>query len=574
MDASPMTYSMPGSAFGGPADAPHAGVPLVLLFERDDTLAVPVLSQLRLAGYDVRAARTPVELFDAAQKHTVALIVVDLGNAAASRREFWVALDAQRRGRAIQVLTFRVVTPGIPPETDLDAAPHALADLEVGGPHDMMPLVDAVRQRVPMSAGTAGGGSMPGTMGAAGGMGLRDAPRPGVAPSSPFAHPAAGNPFAAADAPSPFDQPDSSNPFAQTLPPAPSAPWGAPPGNPYAPPYVAPYPPPYDPVLASFGVPAPDHAPPFMPSPAMPSPAMPPGFPPMPGSGQFAACTSQPGMFGPPNDTGFAAPWDLPGSTSQPGGMFGASPPRPTSAPGPAPVLDAWLPPDGAALPTNPQVPAVPPVASSPQRPGGQAAEPRAEGLNGSLHLAHAGEASHFPSGPAYTNEVELDASSARDRDAFSGEWSQAERSTAPAPAWMPPPSDVPPPYPNGNAHDASGGLTLPEERALSTVLVEGSLLSPEQLAVLKDIRRILNGVEVEYKLGELALLFRFLSPDQLLAALLVSRQLITPEQIAALGRIKQEMAASGMNYDLETLLVMFHILSREDLDRLRAELA
>ncbi|MGH2516098.1 MAG: hypothetical protein ACRDHP_10635, partial [Ktedonobacterales bacterium] len=42
--------------------------PLVVLFERDDAIAVPLLSQLRLANYDVRASRTPVELFDILSK--------------------------------------------------------------------------------------------------------------------------------------------------------------------------------------------------------------------------------------------------------------------------------------------------------------------------------------------------------------------------------------------------------------------------------------------------------------------------------------------------------------------------
>jgi hypothetical protein len=78
----------------------------------------------------------------------------------------------------------------------------------------------------------------------------------------------------------------------------------------------------------------------------------------------------------------------------------------------------------------------------------------------------------------------------------------------------------------------------------------------------------------MEFKLGELALLFKFLSPDQLLAALLVSRGLVSPQQIAGLGRVKQELAASGMDYDLEALLGMFHILPADQLNQLRAELA
>jgi hypothetical protein len=110
-------------------------------------------------------------------------------------------------------------------------------------------------------------------------------------------------------------------------------------------------------------------------------------------------------------------------------------------------------------------------------------------------------------------------------------------------------------------------------ERALGSVLVEGALLTEQRLEVLKGIQQMLGSVNMDFKLGELALLFKFLSPDQLLAALLVSRGLVSPQQIAGLGRVKQELSSSGMDYDLETLLQMFHIMPAEQLHRLRAEL-
>jgi hypothetical protein len=119
-----------------------------------------------------------------------------------------------------------------------------------------------------------------------------------------------------------------------------------------------------------------------------------------------------------------------------------------------------------------------------------------------------------------------------------------------------------------------TGPLEGQEERALGTVLVEGALLTPRKLEALQGIRRMLGTIGVKAKLGELALHFHLLSPDQLLAALLVSRRLVTPQQIAGLGRVKQEMAASGMDYDLEALLLMFGILPAEELSQLRAELA
>jgi chaperone required for assembly of F1-ATPase len=112
-----------------------------------------------------------------------------------------------------------------------------------------------------------------------------------------------------------------------------------------------------------------------------------------------------------------------------------------------------------------------------------------------------------------------------------------------------------------------------PTERALGNVLVEGALLTEQKLDALRGIQQMLASVDMNFKLGELAVLFKFLSPDQLLAALLVSRGYVSPQQIAGLGRVKQELAASGMDYDLETLLGMFHILPPDQLRQIRAEL-
>ena len=84
----------------------------------------------------------------------------------------------------------------------------------------------------------------------------------------------------------------------------------------------------------------------------------------------------------------------------------------------------------------------------------------------------------------------------------------------------------------------------------------------------------MLSNVEIDFKLGELALLFKFLSPDQLLAALLVSRGLVTAQQIASLGRTKQDLASTGMDYTLADLLVMFDILPEEQVRQIRSEIA
>jgi hypothetical protein len=110
-------------------------------------------------------------------------------------------------------------------------------------------------------------------------------------------------------------------------------------------------------------------------------------------------------------------------------------------------------------------------------------------------------------------------------------------------------------------------------ERALSTVLVEGAMLTAQKLEALRGIQQMLGGVGMQFKLGELALLFKFLSPDQLLAALLVSRGLVSPQQIASLGRIKQELAATGKDEDLATLLLKFQVLPADKLRALQLEL-
>src|SRR5690242_19552076 len=158
------TYQFSGATLDA-SDSASTG-PLVVLFERDDAIAVPLLSQLRLAGYDVRAARTPVVLFDLTGKHPVSLVLVDLGNATAGRREFWVALDAQRRGRTMRVMTFRYNQTASLFDNDFEQSARAVADVDVNGPHEFQRVIDGVRQRLAPHAagamGAMGAVSMPG----------------------------------------------------------------------------------------------------------------------------------------------------------------------------------------------------------------------------------------------------------------------------------------------------------------------------------------------------------------------------------------------------------------------------
>jgi hypothetical protein len=540
-----------------------AAAPLVVLFERDDAIAVPLLAQIRMAQYDVRAARTPVELFDILSKQSVALVLVDLGNATAGRREFWVALDGQRRGSPTQVMTFRYSPRGSIFDTDFEPSARAIADVEISSAAEFELLLDGIRQRVPLggkpnahaplAAPALAGPPLPNWGNAASPGNFPQStfavpqgyysPPPASDPfaasppfpveglpampmaaesGSPFAHPASVNPFAPAGDPSPFAHPISVNPFAaEATPPMPTPP-------------------------------APPEAPAFAPAPAAPRPGgqgpqAPNGTPP-----DFEAraarlsdlYASQFGLNGNPGaPRPSVAEW---GSASTPP----AAAPAPFSAGGlrserqmpdfsasdsaiqraKAPIADAWTPPDadenGAALDLGGDTGVVPEMA---YRPFSDVVAPAPR--NAAPHVWQGGAASVPDS-------------------------TVALQRAAPAP-----PSHLP------------AVQARPTETALGAVLIEGALLSPERLAALQGIQRLLANVNMDFRLGELALMFQFLSPDQLLAALLVSRGLVSPQQIAGLGRAKQELAATGIEYDLEELLTKFQILPAEKIRAVRAEM-
>ena len=131
------------------------GGPQILLFERNQQVITLLTSELQLAGYECHAARTAVEVFDTMMRHPVQLVLVNLAQAAAGRGEFWVALEAQRRGRGVQVLTYRCTNLAGYGAQDPDERGHvAQADREVDGMLGVVNLVDAVRARLP--AATAG----------------------------------------------------------------------------------------------------------------------------------------------------------------------------------------------------------------------------------------------------------------------------------------------------------------------------------------------------------------------------------------------------------------------------------
>jgi len=107
--------------------------------------------------------------------------------------------------------------------------------------------------------------------------------------------------------------------------------------------------------------------------------------------------------------------------------------------------------------------------------------------------------------------------------------------------------------------------------RSLAHVLLDGHLVPKDRLEVAQSIQRMLRGVDMNYQLGEILLMFKLLTPDQLLAASLVSYGMISALQVSALGRIRQELHSMGLEYDLESLLVLFRILTSEQLREVRA---
>ena len=152
----------------------NSGGPHLLLFERDQQLTALLTSELQLAGYECHAARTAVEVFDAIARYPIRLVLVNLAQAAAGRREFWVALDAQRRGRGVQVFTFRCMNvAGYGPDDPDERGRNVIADMEVDGMLGIMNLVDAVRARIPGST-TGSNPRIPATPVAARQAGTRD----------------------------------------------------------------------------------------------------------------------------------------------------------------------------------------------------------------------------------------------------------------------------------------------------------------------------------------------------------------------------------------------------------------
>ncbi len=662
---------MANSSQGAPVAGASSGSrntsqPLVVVFERDESLAGTLLGQLRAQGYECRSARTPVEVFDLIARYPVGLVLVNLGQAATSRREFWVALDAQRRGRGVQVVTYRYFVPGREHESTDGGS---RADVEVRGAQGFAVLMEAVRAKLPLPSRPAPDSgfllsSTPPPMSA-----VQSQPAaPGASAIPPLAQPPGhGAPQQIAGMLNFSDRPQGGQPR-EFMPMSASS--GAPVSGP-APglwvPQMSEMPPAGGQAMTgsaeqrveqwlSGGAGAPGAA--NTPGPVMRQNV--PGTPEMSHPAYTSGAHSAPPVSGQPGNVPGVSPYvpgvvnspmpmgDLSGLTDAINALAAAGAPGYHRAAAAANAMNAanmsgigdaarWRsepvqPGQGDAMPggrrdsTGPTgVPPEmnggrPPAAQMPGREQtlngdhaggrypaespyaaqqvfedlrqaqgmGQLPDTRSRTLSGGMH--EPGQPPDMRSHVLTERMHERDQAQQMRSRSLSPGMDDYERTRRDSPSMTRSTGDEPFPgagrrSSGGGGADAGDGLSssrqqmvapLPSstqiERSLGNVLVEGQLVSPQRLEVALGIQRLLRGVDIDYRLGELLLLFKFLTPDQLLAALLVSRGLVTPAQVAAMGRIKQELHAIGIEYDLENLLVLFRLLSPDQLREIRSE--
>ena len=630
----------------------NTGTPHILLFERDQQLVSLLTNELQQVGYECHAARTAVEVFDAIARYPVRLVLVNLAQAAAARREFWVALDTQRRGRGVQVFTFHCtnIAGYGPGSEDTEERSHSvLADMEVDGMLGIINMVNAIRSRIVVSH--------PGTMYRSTANPYTSSPQIGQATAPIPAIPATADNIAQGEI-------SSTNPSALSVP-ASSGRSTAPTVNPTDKIRAVIYPnqrswstgrdsggssngqtPPKEHHSAqeinwsarngqqgsmNQPAPTPSSSTPLVAEPAANSqtrrslsdaPSAPES-----GLAQLSRMllerlpstlneTAQDLENAPDDpfqdDTAFqqrVRPYDMSPISAMPlraspiqdmpseriiGGQGqGDSPPAINMkradeasyhAQQAAPTLMSIAtatPATSASAQVVPPTPTVAPTLATPTPTKTLAATPRpsstleeaidqlfveaTETTDTSLSFS-------LPFNEPPTQDSGNDDALIEHMRAFASHNTAMTESSYKAPdnallldivQSLPPMTSPPPPQPQV----LHGRAT----RSLGSVLLEGHLVPHNRLEVAHGIQRMLRGVDMNYQLGEILLMFKLLTPDQLLAASLVSYGLITTTQISALGRIRQELHSLGLEYDLENLLILFRILTSEQLREVRA---
>ncbi len=635
------------------------GRPHILLFERDQQMTALLMSEFQLAGYESHAARTAVEVFDAIARFPVRLVLVNLAQAAAARREFWVALDTQRRGKGVQVLTFHCTNiAGYGPMDTDERSQTMLADMEVEGIRGVRNLVEAVRARIP--------GTTTGSIARLMTSGATSETRQQQGPSVSMMNQATAPPplmnsdhLVAAPSQLETEQPriteaprgyaPSQNvrtsgvaPVPRTPTITPSRPMGAaahtptsntgtqeptaqnrvsaPPSSftdkiraviyPHARNYTPALPqeanrgesltalPPMQDavedrptVVPSTMIQAPANGVPLeQPVQAVPIPeSTPQALPPqayMQESSlaqlsrmlQEAASADERNEAVTSQSTRPMSLSDLPLRVSPIQDLPGEPEPE-RRAENTPPVHEAQQP-TTLARPFQMTGP-LPEVNTETRQVQDNEQESTEQETSDALIDRTLVEQEEAPvqelspvytehptqravttetnvSGPIFDEDDEGDASTpARPTSAPTSTNNALLLDIVQSLPLMPPPPQ--PPVLSGRA-----------TRSLGSVLLEGNLVPKQRLEVALHIQHMLRGVDMHYQLGEILLMFKLLTHDQLLAASLVSYGLITTTQISALGRIRQELHSIGLDYDLESLLMLFRILTPEQLREVR----
>jgi hypothetical protein len=560
----------------------NSGGPHILLFERDQQLTALLTSEFQLAGYECHPARTAVEVFDAIARYPVRLVLVNLAQAAAGRREFWVALDAQRRGRGIQVFTYRCMNiAGYGSDDSDEASRTVLADMEVDGMLGVMNLVNAVRSRIPGSVTgsisrisatpptasaavlkrQAEGGESPVISQAtaplstlspnpAQGIPAANPAQPGHAESERMNRP--GNP------PSGFSEKIRAviYPSSRSFSPLPETSWV--PHNPQG--------------LASTQrvVSSAEQNLPSSPAPTQEES----------GLAQLSRMIRERGASDQGEADGVSSTTREEPATplaqqqdAQQARMADTATSRsfPLRA---SPIQDIPVEREqgyrsgqtGGRSPATASAASAPPVISPSSKTESSpvSSSPAESDLRDVEQVVTTEEGSENDFARALAEQPQQSVKQALSRSTLTDITSDDTLlnivQSLPPMSSLPTPVQAQPPVLSGRA-----------TRSLGSVLLEGHLVPQERLEVAHQIQRMLRGVDMNYQLGEILLMFKLLTPDQLLAASLVSYGLITTAQISALGRIRQELHSIGLEYDLESLLVLFRILSPEQLREVRA---
>ena len=568
---------------------PNSGGSHILLFERDQQLTTLLTSEFQLAGYECHPARTAVEVFDAIARNPIRLVLVNLAQPAASRREFWVALDTQRRGRGVQVLTFRCVNIGGYGSDDADdSTPTVLTDVEVDGMMGIIQLVDAVRTRIP--------GPITGSfsqIAAASGANVQNASA--LVTNSISSR--ATNPNLSATTTSNQMPPNATRPLGtnRTVNPASG----------------------FTDKIRAVIYPSSRNISPARETPTHQATAtidtsrMTDRPVQESGLAQLSRMVHE-SHLAETNDIAEAGILKQPTSPLtvqvEQQAPIQTNQADDTTATAPAQSSNLQQIQEADANAINRLTLRASPIEDIPIERGQEhrssyvgiqshhsdKTEEEAASVSTSATISRPEpkviiepEEELSPATATILNveeelptprieEIEAIANSVAAIARFSPKEAQSQSSSTESTTddtlldivqSLPPMSPLPKPQPQTSTPVLSGRAT----RTLGSVLLEGHLVPQHRLEVAQRIQRMLRGVDMNYQLGEILLMFKLLTPDQLLAASLVSYGLISTAQISALGRIRQELHAIGLEYDLESLLVLFRILTPEQLREVRA---